>query len=51
MKLEKAKELQSAFKSNLNDISRGKYKTKEQKKCIGKHYIALQIKRNCYWNT
>ena len=34
MKLEKAKELQSAFKSNLNDISRGKYKTKEQKNAL-----------------
>ena len=35
MKLEEAKKLQNVFKSNLNGISRGRYKSEEQKKCIG----------------
>ena len=39
MKLEKAKELQNIFKSNLNEISRGKVKSKEQKSAMG--YIKL----------
>ena len=32
MKLEKPKELQNVFKSILNEISRGRYKSEEQKK-------------------
>ena len=39
MKLEKAKELQNIFKSNLNEISRGRVKLKEQKSAMG--YIKL----------
>ena len=31
MKLEEAKKLQNVFRSNLNKISRGRYKAKEQK--------------------
>ena len=31
MKLEEAKKLQNVFKSNLNKISKGRYKSKEQK--------------------
>ena len=31
MKLEEAKKLQNVFKSNLNEISRGRYKSEEQK--------------------
>ena len=30
MKLEDAKELQNIFKSNLNEISKGRFKSKEQ---------------------
>ena len=36
MKLEDVKELQNIFKSNLNEVSKGKFKSKEQKKCIRK---------------
>ena len=32
MKLEEAKKQQNAFKSNLNKISRGRFKSGEQKK-------------------
>ena len=32
MKLEKAKELKKIFKSNLNEISKERFKSKEQKK-------------------
>ena len=31
MKLEEAKKMQNVFKSNLNKISRGEYKSQEQK--------------------
>ena len=31
MKLEEAKKMQNVFKSNLNKISRGGYKSQEQK--------------------
>ena len=48
MKLEEAKKLQNLFKSDLNEISRGRHKSKEQKKCIEKYWIALQITRSCY---
>ena len=34
MKLEKAKNLQNVFKSNLNEISRGRFESEDQKKCI-----------------
>ena len=30
MKLEEAKKLQNVFKSNLNEISKGRYKSEEQ---------------------
>ena len=31
MKLEEAKKMQNVFKSNLKEMSRGRYKTEEQK--------------------
>ena len=31
MKLEEAKKLQNIFKSNLNEMSKGNFKSKEQK--------------------
>ena len=34
MKLEEAKKLQNMFKSNLNKISRGRYKSEEQKRAL-----------------
>ena len=34
MKLEDAKELQNIFKSNLNEISKGIFKSKEQKSAL-----------------
>ena len=34
MKLEEAKKLQNMFKLNLNEISRGRYKSKEQKQAL-----------------
>ena len=37
MKLEEAKKLQNLFKSDLNEISRGRHKSKEQNKCIEKY--------------
>ena len=36
IKLEEEKKLQNVFKSNLNEISGGRYKSEEQK-CIGKY--------------
>ena len=42
MKLKKAKKLQNVFKSNLNEISKGKYKSEEQES-------ALKI-LNCFTN-
>ena len=37
MKLEEAKKLQNVFKSNLNKISKGRYKKKKKKSAL-KHY-------------
>ena len=34
MKLEKAKKLQNVFQSNLNEISRGRYKSKEKRSAL-----------------
>ena len=34
MKLEDAKELQNIFKSNLNEILKGKFKSKEQESAL-----------------
>ena len=34
MKLEEAKKLQNVFKSNLNEISKGRYKPEEQKSAL-----------------
>ena len=34
MKLKEAKKLQIVFKSNLNEISRGRYKSEEQKRAL-----------------
>ena len=34
MKLEEEKELQNIFKSNLNKISKGRFKSKEQKSAL-----------------
>ena len=34
MKLEEAKKLQNVYKSNLNEISRGRHKSKEQKSAL-----------------
>ena len=34
MKLEDAKELQNIFKSNLNEISKGRFKSEEQKSAL-----------------
>ena len=34
MKLEKAKNLQNTFKSNLNEISKGRFKSEEQKSAL-----------------
>ena len=34
MKLEEAKKLQNVLKSNLNEISRGRHKSKEQKSAL-----------------
>ena len=34
MKLEDAKELQKIFKTNLNKVSKERFKSGEQKKCI-----------------
>ena len=34
MKLEEAKKLQNVFKSNLNEISRGRFKSKEQESVL-----------------
>ena len=34
MKLEEAKKLQNVFESNLNKISRGRYKSEEQKSVL-----------------
>ena len=34
MKLEDEKELQNIFKSNLNEISKGRFKSKEQKSVL-----------------
>ena len=34
MKLEEAKKLQNVFKSNLNEISSGRYKSEEQKSAL-----------------
>ena len=34
MKLQDAKKLQNIFKSNLNEISRGRFKSKEQKSAL-----------------
>ena len=42
MKLKKAKKLKNVFKSNLNEISKGKYKSEEQES-------ALKI-LNCFTN-
>ena len=36
MKLEEVKKLQNIFKSNLNKISKERFKSKEPKKCIRK---------------
>ena len=35
MKLEEAKKLQNVFKSNLNEISRGRHKSEEKKRAFG----------------
>ena len=42
MKLEEARKLQDKFKSNLNGISRGRNKSKEQKNAL--EYIKLLYK-------
>ena len=45
MKLEETKNLQNVFKTNLNEISRGKYKSEEQNsalKNIELHYESRQ---------
>ena len=34
MKLEEAKKLQNVFKSNLNEISKGRYKSEEEKSAL-----------------
>ena len=34
MKLEEAKKLQNGFKSNLNEISKGRYKSEEQESAV-----------------
>ena len=34
MKLEEAKKLQNVFKSNLNEISKGRYKSEEQESAV-----------------
>ena len=34
MKLEEAKKLQNVFKSNLNEISKGRYKSEEQESAL-----------------
>ena len=35
-KLVDVNELQNTFKTNLNEISKGRFKSEEQKKCIRK---------------
>ena len=47
MKLEEAEKLQDAFKSNLNEISRGGLNQKS-KNVIAKYLITLQSTRSCY---
>ena len=45
MKLEETKNLQNVFKTNLNEISRGKYKSEEQNsalKNVELHYESRQ---------
>ena len=45
MKLEDAKELQNIFKSNLNEISKGRFKSEEQKSALENitlHYKSRQ---------
>ena len=37
MKLEDAKELQNIFTKYQNEISKGRFESKKQNKCIGKH--------------
>ena len=46
MKLEEAKKLQNVFKSNLKEISRGRYKSEERKmtlKNIKLHYESREF--------
>ena len=37
MKLEEPKKLQNVFKSNVNKISKGKFKSKEKENAVKKH--------------
>ena len=48
MKLDEVKYLQNVFKSNLNEISKGRFKSKDHKSALKKYVIALQITRSCY---
>ena len=45
MKLKDAKELQNIFKSNLNEISKGRFKSKEQKSALGKIKFLYESRR------
>ena len=47
-KQEEAKQLQNAFKSNLNKISSGRYKSEEQESALKKLNCFTNYERSCY---
>ena len=50
MKPEEAKKLQNVFKSNLNKISSGKYKSEEQKAALDNIKLLEKCLKNCLTN-
>ena len=45
MKLEDVKELQNIFKSNLNEVSKGKFKSKEQKSALQNIKLIYELRQ------
>ena len=48
MKLEEAKKLQNVFKSNLNEISSGRYKSEEHKTALDNIKLLEKCLTNCF---
>ena len=48
MKLEEAKKLQNVFKSNLNEISSGRYKSEQQKTALDNIKFLEKYLKNCF---